>query len=287
MVRSKSPGSGNAPAAPYKAKTAPTAKAAVPAKRAASAKMQPKLSPAIAPVATNPVAANPVAKSRAVDAPVKRALLDSAAPVAMPAPEFEAVPAAETLPEPAPASEPAIEAVTPAAEAAAPINDTTSELPAIPQTKDPIMATQPIDYTSHMNDSMADAATEVQTRFQQAFEKSSSMLAEMTDLAKGNVEAVVESGKLLAAGMQDMGKTYADEAKSAYETVTADMKEMAAIKSPTELFQLQGKIMRRNFDALVAATTKNTDAAIKLANEAIAPISGRVTVTTEKLSQVA
>jgi len=45
--------------------------------------------------------------------------------------------------------------------------------------------------------------------------------------------------------------------------------------------------MRRNFDMLVAATSKTSDAALKLANEAMAPISGRVNLTAERLSQAA
>ena len=113
------------------------------------------------------------------------------------------------------------------------------------------------------------------------------MISEMTEVAKGNVEAVVESGKIMAGGMQDLGKTYAEEAKSAYATMTADMKEMAAVKSPTELFQLQGKIARRNFDSMIATSTKNTEAAIKLANDVFAPISGRMSVAVDKFSKVA
>jgi len=127
----------------------------------------------------------------------------------------------------------------------------------------------------------------MQAKAQEAYDKGTSMVSEMTEAAKGNVEAVVESGKIMAAGMQDMGKTYADEAKSAYETLTADMKEMAGVKSPTELFQLQGKIMRRNFDALVASSSKNTEAAMKLANDIVAPISARVNVAVEKMSKAA
>ena len=143
------------------------------------------------------------------------------------------------------------------------------------------------DYTANMSDSMSGAVSDVQAKLQTAYDKSASMVTEMTDLAKGNVEAVVESTKLFAAGVQDLGKSYADEAKSAYETATADLKEMAAIKSPTELFQLQGKILRRNFEALIASTSKSTDAAMKLANEAMAPLSGRVNIATEKLTTIA
>ena len=149
------------------------------------------------------------------------------------------------------------------------------------------MATKTTDVTDAMTKSMSDAVSEMQGRAQAAYDKSTAFVSEMTELAKGNAEAFVESGKILSGGMQDMGKTLADEAKSAYETVTADMKEMAAVKSPTELFQLQGKILRRNFDSLMATTSKNSEAAMKLMNDTIAPISGRVNTSVEAFSKVA
>ncbi len=143
------------------------------------------------------------------------------------------------------------------------------------------------DYTADITQSMTEAASEMQGKIEEAVAKSSSVITEMNEFAKGNVEAVVESGKIYAAGVQDLGKTYAEEAKSAYETATADIKQMAGIKSPTELFQLQGQIMRRNFDAMISQTSKSTDAAMKLASDSVAPISGRVNVAAEKLSNVA
>jgi len=152
--------------------------------------------------------------------------------------------------------------------------------------KDKIMATaktSTTDFTQPINDALG----EFQTRARAAYEKGSEALTEASEFTKGNVEALVESGKILAGGAQNLGKTYVEEAKGAYETMTADLKELAAVKSPTELFQLQGKIARRNFDALVASSSKNTEALIKLANEAFAPLSGRVNVAAEKLTRAA
>jgi phasin family protein len=150
--------------------------------------------------------------------------------------------------------------------------------------KEKIMATaKTTDFTKPINEAIG----EFQTRAKAAYEKGSEALTEATEFAKGNVEAYVESAKIFAAGAQTLGKSYVEEAKSAYETLTADVKELAAVKSPTELFQLQGKIMRRNFDAFVANGSKNTDAVLKLASEAFAPITGRVNVAAEKLGKVA
>ena len=157
--------------------------------------------------------------------------------------------------------------------------------PTLSELKEKIMATAKTttDYTKPA----ADAVAEFQSRAKAAYDKGTEAVAEATEFAKGNVEALVESGKIYAAGVQDLGKTYVEDAKSVYETFTADVKDIAAVKSPTELFQLQGKIARRNFDAFVAASAKNSEAWFKLANDAFVPLSGRVNVAAEKLSKAA
>ena len=171
-----------------------------------------------------------------------------------------------------------------AAAAPAPAKTTEPKL-SVSELKEKIMATAKT--TTDFTKPMADAVSELQTRAKVAYEKSTEAATEAAEFAKGNVEALVESSKIFAAGAQSLGKSYVEEAKSAYETISADMKEFAAVKSPTELFQLQGKIARRNFDAMVQAGSKNTEAFLKLANDAFAPLTGRVEVATEKLAKVA
>jgi len=164
---------------------------------------------------------------------------------------------------------------------AAPVTD---PVPTLSELKDKIMATAK---TTDFTKPIADAFGEAQSKAKAAYDKGAELAAEATDFAKGNVEALVESGKIYAAGAQDLGKAYAEEAKSAYETFTADLKEFAAVKSPAELFQLQSKFARRNFDAWVAYGSKSTDAAIKLASETFAPISGRISLAAEKIGKAA
>jgi phasin family protein len=154
----------------------------------------------------------------------------------------------------------------------------------VTELKEKIMATAK---TTDFTKPITDAVSELQSKAKTAYDKSAALAAEATEFAKGNVEAVVESTKVYAAGVQDLGKTYAEEAKSAFETMTADIKELAAVKSPAELFQLQAKLARRNFDALVAYGSKNSDAVSKLATEAFAPISGRISLAAEKISKAA
>ena len=156
----------------------------------------------------------------------------------------------------------------------------------IAKLKDTIMTktkTTTEDFTAKISTAVADA----QDKAKAAMEKSQALLSNAGEFTKGNVEAIVASGKILAAGLQDMGKAYVAEGKTALETVTADVKELATVKSPTDFFKLQGEILRRNFDAAVATGSKNSEAVVKLANDAFAPLSTRVSLAVEKYKKAA
>ncbi|MDZ4307609.1 phasin family protein [Allopontixanthobacter sp.] len=139
------------------------------------------------------------------------------------------------------------------------------------------------DYTAQLKDGLAD----LQTRAKTVYEKSTVLASEMGEFSKHNVEAIVESGKILASGMQELAKNYVEEGKAAVSTMTSDAKEIAAVKSPTEFVQLQSQIASRNFDATIATVSKTTEAWVKLANEAFAPISSRVSVAMDKVRKAA
>ena len=134
---------------------------------------------------------------------------------------------------------------------------------------------------------LKDAVAGVQKQAKDAYAKTSAFVGEYSEFAKGNVEAVVESGKILAAGLQDMGKEYVAEGKTAVETITSDVKQLATVKSPTDFFKLQSDIARRNIDSAIAYSSKNSEAMFKLANAVFAPISGRVTLAVDKFKKAA
>jgi phasin family protein len=141
--------------------------------------------------------------------------------------------------------------------------------------------------TNEITKTVKEATENMQERAKTAYAKSSELTSDLVEFNKGNFEAVVESGKILASGVQDMGRTAIEDTKTAAATATADVKKMAGIKSPTELFQLQGEIARRNFDTGVAQTSKNVEAMMKLANDVFAPISNRASVAAEKIRKAA
>lgn len=141
--------------------------------------------------------------------------------------------------------------------------------------------------TTEFTDKFQAAIKDATEKAKAAFEKSQASFGDVTAFAKGNVEAIVESSKILATGLQEIGKGYVTESKSAVETLTTEIKDLTTVKSPTEFFEKQSALLRKHFDAAVAASSKNSEAFLKLAGDAFQPISNRVSLAVEKIKQAA
>ena len=129
--------------------------------------------------------------------------------------------------------------------------------------------------------------TDINDRAKASFEKTQKFAAEFGDFNKGNIEAMIESGKIAASGLQTMGQDAADYGRRSFEGMTATIKSLATVKSPTEFFKLQSDYARTAFDAAVAQGSKNTEAMIKLAGDVAQPISSRFAVAVEKVKMAA
>jgi phasin family protein len=128
---------------------------------------------------------------------------------------------------------------------------------------------------------------DINERAKTAVEKNTKLVEELNDFAKGNVEALVESGKITAKGFEALGQEAADYSRKSFETATAALKSLSAVKSPTDFFKLQGDFVRQSFDSVVAEASKNTEAVLKLAGEAAQPISNRWAVAADKIKTAA
>jgi hypothetical protein len=149
------------------------------------------------------------------------------------------------------------------------------------------MTTKTTKTTKDFTATIKTAAADVQAKAKLALAKGSDVLGEAKSFTKGNVDALAASGKILGAGLQELGKTYVAEGKSAYATVTGDVKELKAVKTPTDFVRLQTSILRRNFDHAFAFGGKNSETMIKLAGEVFAPISARASLAVAKVKKAA
>lgn len=262
---------------------APAPLKAVPVKEPVTTKPAPKPAKPKAPVAK-------VAPKPAIKPAAKRVKPRPVVPAVKPAPVAKTIkpvkkalavksPATKSLEKPKPVPAPVI-----------------TEEPTITQLKERIMATakKTPDLKKKVAETVADAKAKAKAAYDTAYAKGaaaytkgSAVVGEVGEFSKGNVEAVVASGKILASGVKTLGRDYVEDSKTAFETMTSDLKKLAAVKTPTELFQLQGELLRRNFDTAVAYSSKNSEKIVKLANDSFAPISNRVSLAVDKVSKAA
>jgi phasin family protein len=140
----------------------------------------------------------------------------------------------------------------------------------------------------------ADAKANVETvvaefneKAKAAAEKSARLFEEMGDLTKGNMEAIVESSKIAAKGVETLGQGAAEYGRKQFEKTSATMKSFASVKSPAEYFQLQSELLSGAFDAFASETSKNSEAMLKLVGDIAQPISTRVSIVTDKVKALA
>jgi phasin family protein len=133
----------------------------------------------------------------------------------------------------------------------------------------------------------ADFFADIRVKATEAAEKGKKLAADATEFNKANIEAVFEAGKIVAKGAQELGQTNVEYAKKNFEELQAAVKEVTAVKSPTDFVKLQGELARKGFDTAVAQGSKNTEALVKLANDMFQPISNRFAVAADYFKKAA
>jgi phasin family protein len=116
-------------------------------------------------------------------------------------------------------------------------------------------------------------------------EKAMKTAEEMMAFSQGNVEAAVKSGQIWAAGVQDLSKQMSASAQASFEETVSTFKALAAVKSLKDAVELQSSYTRATLEKAMAETGKLTDASLKLAEQAMAPLTARVTLAVEKFAK--
>jgi phasin family protein len=126
-------------------------------------------------------------------------------------------------------------------------------------------------------------AAQATTRVKSAMEKGSKGVEELVEFSKGNLEAVVASGRVAAKGAEEMAKYAADYGRTTIEKANVTAKQFAGVKSPAEFFQLQSELAKSSLDALVGEASKFGENYMKLLGEIAQPIQSRYALAVEKV----
>ncbi|MCL6741130.1 phasin family protein [Sphingomonas sp. RB56-2] len=121
-------------------------------------------------------------------------------------------------------------------------------------------------------------------RSQKLAAKSQKTAEEFAELAKANVEAIVEAGRIYAGGAKAIGQDAIASGREGIEQASDAVKTLAEAKSPAEFFQIQSELARASFDRFVAETSKLTERVVKLAGETVEPLQTRASINAERIN---
>ena len=133
-------------------------------------------------------------------------------------------------------------------------------------------------------DKAQELIAEANDRGQKFAAKSQKTAEELAELAKANVEAIVEAGRIYAGGAKAIGQDAIASGREGIEQASDAVKTLAEAKSPAEFFQIQSELARASFDRFVAETSKLTERVVKLTGEAVEPLQTRASLNAERIN---
>jgi len=128
---------------------------------------------------------------------------------------------------------------------------------------------------------------DTQAKVKESMEKAMKTAEELMTFGQGNLEAMVKSGQIWAAGVQDIGKQIAASAQASFDETMSAFKAITSAKSLKDAFDLQAGLARATLEKTVAESGKLTDASMKLTEQALAPLTARMTLAMEKFAKAA
>ncbi|QPQ54918.1 phasin family protein [Allosphingosinicella flava] len=128
---------------------------------------------------------------------------------------------------------------------------------------------------------------DVNDRAKVAADKTQKIVEELTDLARGNVEALVASSKVAAKGAEALGQDAAEYGRKRFEEASATLRSLSEAKTPADFFRLQSEFAKSAFDSFVAESAKVSETMVKLAGDVAEPITSRYSVAADRMKGLA
>lgn len=108
---------------------------------------------------------------------------------------------------------------------------------------------------------------------------------EAAEFGRGNIEALTKATQTLTSGMQDLSKQYFAMSQALGEHVMESAKALSCVKSLKEAADIQAAFTKASMERTMSEATKLQEAAYRLAEQAGAPLTARMTLAVEKFAK--
>ena len=110
---------------------------------------------------------------------------------------------------------------------------------------------------------------------------------QLVTFGQGNVEALVKSSQIFATGMQDLSKLMAASAQATMDDAMNAFRAMTGVRSLKDAADLQASLARSTVEKALTQSSQVAETSFKVAEQAFAPISGRLSLAVQSFSKTA
>jgi len=110
---------------------------------------------------------------------------------------------------------------------------------------------------------------------------------EIAAFGKANIDAFIQANTIFTKGVEAISKEMIALTQAQLEAAAAAAKAIFAAKTLKDVVELNAEFTKANFDKLVANSTKLGEMGTKVATDAFAPLSARVTSVVEQAAKPA
>jgi len=117
--------------------------------------------------------------------------------------------------------------------------------------------------------------------------QASEMARTYADVQRSTFETVVTASKIYGEGLKSLATHIAEVNRTQFEQTVAHFKALSGVKSVKEAFGLQAQFARETTSRALAETGAIVDDYMKVAGEALAPVTAKVREAAEKVKLAA
>ena len=110
-------------------------------------------------------------------------------------------------------------------------------------------------------------------------------MEELADLSRENIAAVTKANQAFSEGMQAISQELMAYTRAAMEKASQMATALLAAKTLDEVIQLNTDAAKANLETMLARSAKLSEMSVSVANEALAPLGGRVEATIAKFAK--
>jgi phasin family protein len=148
-----------------------------------------------------------------------------------------------------------------------------------------------VDALKQSTEKVAETAAQtmhaVQDQARGGIQKMSEAARVYADAQRETLETVAHATRIYGEGLQGLGKHAAEVTRLQIEDGVAHLRALSGVKSVTDLFHLQAEFARKTASRAMAETSTLVEDYLKVAGEALAPVTAKVREAAEKVKQAA